>query len=222
MSHSHGPIPPQIALFDAYIRIAIPYCDTNKVRLKINALKIGALVTALGTWNLTIYPAYTNEATRSKDDTNNMNNLKETITDGLREIYGDLPESELLTTDRNTLNLPARDVVPTPAGVMDEGPTTTIESVKHVLHTLRFQNPKTPDSEEMPENQEIQLEIFVGEAGLTEDKITFGKSEKVTRFLYEVGFDPAQKGQTAYYRARYVNTRGQKSPPSDMMSEIVI
>ncbi len=68
--------------------------------------------------------------------------------------------------------------------VVDYTPQMSLETNAHLGHTLRFQNPKTPESGAIPEGQEIYLESYMGEANMADADIPFANGMKVTHQLY--------------------------------------
>jgi hypothetical protein len=140
----------------------------------------------------------------------------------LRLIYGDIPKSVLTANDRNTLNLPLRDTTPTPIQPVTFAPVISFDEIKNGVQMLRFQNPNTPDSNAMPEGQTVQLFNFIGAANIPDNDVPFAYFNETGRHLFKVELLPNQKGQTAYYRARYKTETGKVGPWSDVESEIVL
>jgi hypothetical protein len=99
----------------------IPYCETNKVRLTIDTTKMAAQVTNLTSWN-SVYNDSVNKNLTTKTLRDQRNGLIDTIEEGMREIYNDIPDSLLTDADRNTLNLPKRDTTNTPRGEITTAP----------------------------------------------------------------------------------------------------
>jgi len=104
---SSGPFPNPQGKFDSYVNIAIPYLNTNKTRLKVSATPIGKLLTLHTQWK-DIYPKSRNGNTRTVTIIGKKNTLRKEITALLRQVYSDIPDSTLTTSDRSTLTLKAR------------------------------------------------------------------------------------------------------------------
>jgi hypothetical protein len=139
----------------------------------------------------------------------------------MNTIYGDIPQSVLTSDDRIALRRPLHSHSHTPANKMSVAPTLTLESMIHLQHILRLQNPLTPDSKEMPAKQHIILEYFIGAADLHDDAIHFGNAKTITTFLYGVAFTDADVNQTIYYRVCYENTKGVRSVWSATMPKVI-
>ena len=96
-----------------------------------------------------------------------------------------------------------------------------MEEMVHLMHTLRFINPFDAETKEMPAGQKIKLEVYVGASGLKAADIPFAKTKSVTKFLKQISFTEEDVTKTAYYRASYINTRGQEGPASEIFSAVV-
>jgi len=218
--------PPKLTEFNDYVNIAIPYLDTNAVRLKVPALPLAAvkllhsdLINNNG-W-LQVYPLTIDEVTATKALRNRRDFLRPEIEKTMRIIFDDIPESVLTENDRLKLRLKKRDTVPTAAVVMDHAPDMDVEKFIHLQHTLRFSDPENPDSDEMPENQKIILENHVGVAGIADDQIPFSNAKNITRFTHIAVYTEAEVGKTAYYRACYESTRGERSAWGAVVKAVV-
>ena len=140
----------------------------------------------------------------------------------LRLIYRDIPTSALTINDRNTLRIPLRDTKPTLVQPVNFAPVLSFEKVSNGIHVVRIKNPETPESNAMPIRQRAEVQQYVGEAGLPDNDVPFAVLQDTGRHLLQVNFIPAQKGQTAYYRARYKSPTGKVGPWSDVVSELVL
>lgn len=84
----------------------------------------------------------------------------------LRRIYLDLPVSVLTTEHKITLNIKWHSNDSSSLiSLVDFSPRMIGKENEHLYQTLRLQNPKTPDSMEMPHGHWIYLEILFGKRG---------------------------------------------------------
>jgi len=225
-----GPFPTKNSEFNDYSNTVTPYLNANAVRLSVS----GANLTILNTfydnpgvvqndlgwkqlWALNI-----NDDTTTKTISDLVRIRRTDMEDTLRLIYGDIPKSALTVSDRNTLNIPLRDSTPTPVPVLTFAPDVEIDETRNGVQVLRVTNPQTPDTDAMPPNQKAELQTFVGAANIPDNNIAFVGLKTTSKHLNTVNFLPAQKGQTAYYRGRYVNPKGEQGPWSDVTSEIIL
>ena len=106
------------------------------------------------------------------------------------------------------LGLTVPDTEPTAVTAVDHGPLLAIGKINPLLHKIRITDPDTPDSKAMPAGHKALLERFIGPAGLQPGGIAWQVYKQSGRFLVNSEFTEQDKGKTAYYRARYVTTRG--------------
>jgi hypothetical protein len=111
-----------------------------------------------------------------------------------------------------SLSLTVPDTEPTAVTPVDYGPVLSIDTIRRLLHKIRVADPENPNTQAMPEGHKLTLERFIGEAGLESGDINWKVYKEVGRFLVRSQFTDADKGKTAYYRARYITTRGDYSP----------
>jgi len=230
MTHG-GPFPTKNTEVNDYFNLVVPYLSTNATRLGVSTGNTNALDTLydnngaaeqdeLG-WSQ-LWPLYTNRDTVTPTIREIIQTRKEEMETLLRTIYDDIPQSALTTNDRSTLTLPLRDTTPTTIQAVDFAPVISFDKVSNGIQVVRFQNPKTPDSNAMPDNQDCEVQRYVGAAGIAENEIPFAHFEDTGKHLLQVNYDPSDKGKTAYYRARYKTDTGKTGPWSDVQSEIVL
>ena len=88
-----------------------------------------------------------------------------------------------------------------------------IDAIKHLSHKLRLTDPANPHTQSKPKGvRAIQVFRFVGTSAPA-DVSEYQFVGDATRFLFESKFTLADVGKTAYYLARYVNTRGIPGDP---------
>lgn len=103
--------------FNEFVNEAVPHISTHRVRLGVTVANRDAL-TALhddsvgGTGWLQIWPKSQSTNQRTKTITGDKDKLRVNITELLRVIYQDVPESALIEEDRNVLRIFQRDSVP--------------------------------------------------------------------------------------------------------------
>lgn len=227
-----APFPSKNSDFNDYSNLVVPYLNANAVRLSVSAANLTALnliydngVMPLPQNDLgwkQLWLLYFNDDTVTPTIKKLIKTRRAQLEKQLRLIYGDIPNSALTANDRTTLNLPLRDTNTTPIQPVNFSPVISFEEVRNGIQILRFQNPQTPDSNAMPAGQIAEVQTFVGNAGLPDNNIAFVPLRDTGKHLLQVNLLPAQKGQTAYYRARYKTPTGGVGPYSDVASEIVL
>lgn len=219
MSKSRGPFPTKDADFNDYLQPAVPYIDANAGRLNA-ASNQTALDTMFGQWN-TIYPQSQNPNTATSTITAQKTQLRSDMEDLLRVIYSDIPESALTQQDRQTLNLPERDTTPTPVAIADHAPAIGIDSMQHLVITLRITDPDNPHTQAMPDGQGAEVNVAVQDMSATSFTWDADRSFITHRFLSDVQFEAGDVGKKAHFRCRYLNTRGEPGPWSDTMDSMI-
>jgi len=225
-----GPFPAANNELNDYFVSAIPYLDTASGRLNIDAGHLSTLDTLYDNstgvqqedgWSQ-LYAVYSVKATVTTTVRNLIKTRKEEIKTLMRIIFGDLPKSQLTAQDRLTLNLPERDTEPTTVQPVNFGPVVSFEKIDNQIHMVRFQNPQTPNSNAMPPGQHVELQMYIGDAGLVEPNIPFTHYEDTGQHILQVDFDPNDKGKTAYYRGRYETDTGKTGPWGDIQNELIV
>lgn len=103
--------------FNEFVNEAVPHMDSNRVRLGITVANRDVLKNlhddpAAGTGWLQIWPQSQSDNLRTRTITGLKDTLKEDITELMRDIYKDIPESVLTEEDRNVLRIFERDTIP--------------------------------------------------------------------------------------------------------------
>ena len=225
-----GPFPTENAELNGYFNTVTVYLPANEARLGIDAADLSALDTLYDNstgeqeedgWSQ-LWIVYDDAAKVTTTIRNLIKARKQEMQTLLRKIYGDLPKSKLSEQDRLTLDLPERDTEPTTIQAVDFGPVISFDKIDNQIHILRFQNPETPDSNAMPAGQHVELQRHIGDAGLEDNDVPFAHFEDTGKHLFQVDYEPEDKGKTAYYRGRYETDTGKTGPWGDVQSEIVV
>jgi hypothetical protein len=227
---SDGPFPQPVNDFNDYIDTVTPYINANAASLSVSGANLDALnqlvdkpgvsQSNLG-WRQ-LWLLYTSPDTVTKSIRDIVKQRRAQLEAQLRIIYGDIPQSFLTPNSRNVLNLPQRDFNPTPIQAVNFAPVISFDKISNGIQVLRFQNPQTPDSNAMPDNQKVEIQNFIGAANLPENSIQFQPLMDSGKHLLKITQQPQQKGLTAYYRARYKTNSGKTGPWSDVASEIIL
>lgn len=118
-----GPFPTENDSFNTYFNQVFNYLNlpANSARLGISAVNLGDLNTQKTQWDI-VFPLSQSDATSTKQNRGDRDDLRELIEDTLRTIYDDIPASAFNSTDRTTLNLPLRDTTRTTRGAITDIP----------------------------------------------------------------------------------------------------
>ena len=213
--------PTKLAEKNDYYTRCIPYCDTNKVRLMIDATKIGNQVTNLTNWN-GVYPDSVNKNLTTKTLRDERDLLIPVIENGLREIYKDIPQSKLTEADRNTLNLKKPDTIKTPRAKITDVPFVKITAKEGAL--MDFTCRTTSDSTRASIHKDADGIEFVYNIGgpppISAKDCT--KNFFSSRAKFTKQFDNADAGKMLYCFARWKNSSDEsKSGPWIFISAMI-
>jgi len=119
--------PTKDAEFNTHLGTVVTHLNNEATRLQVSTDHITELNDLKAVWD-DRYPKSTNPNTSTKTIRDQKNAARDNIEALLREIYDDMPASVLTTADRNELNLPERDTIPTPRGKMNTVPGVILNS----------------------------------------------------------------------------------------------
>jgi hypothetical protein len=220
--------------FSLFANSVIPYLNDNKSRLIITTAAQTAL--ALVTVNLTkaddgwnvVYPLTQIPAKSTSELILKKNQLRESIETNLHIVYNDIPLSLIEPKDSTILGISispvTRSAVPIPSSV----PSITITKHAHLTLDLRIEDTKTKEFlSNVSDAESIEIEsaflpnTTILPAGFPQKSdfrhvVTTGKS-KVT-----LNYDLDQIKGTDYIRARYLNSRKEAGPWSEVVITVVI
>lgn len=216
MSKHGGPFPRKDAEFNSYINSAIPYLFTHRTRLQVNATNINILNAKLADWNV-LFPKTQDKNQRTTALTEEKNNLREEIEDLLRAMLNDIPESILTEADRNTLNLPERDRVPTDTEVSDNPPDLDLKETGVGFQKIHAQNFEDPDFDGIPDGvSHIRTTWHIGD-NPPANPGDFSETKDFTTAIFNINFLPEDAGKMVHIAGRYIGNRGQEGPWSKVV-----
>ena len=200
--------------FNTHLVGAVRHLNDNHLRLKVDPDNLSDLNDLFNHptegWKV-IYKITEDDGTATKNARKKREILKNKIVKVLLLIFGDIPNSVLTVDDRSALRLNQNKKGKTRVSRMKRAPNYSLVKTFHLLHRLRFQNPLTPESRAMPYKQHIVLECYIGAAGIADKDVQWVNAQDVTRAFFNKTFSEGDVSKTAYYRACYENSRGERS-----------
>jgi hypothetical protein len=232
-----GVFPSTDSEFSIDINNIITYLNVpaNKSRLVIttaaqaNLATVTTLVTTAGTgWN-TVYAQSINPSANTTTITQTKNSQRAQIERLLRSIYDDIPQSVLTQTDRDTLHIALRDKTATPVPVPPNEPVIAIKGRGHLYINFNITDPSRPQTQAKPEGVDtIEIQSAFLPINTPKDQAEnfpaesdFRHLESTGKFLYKRVYEMSHLAGTDFLRARYVNTRKQPGPWSEIISVVV-
>ena len=211
-----GPFPNKNADFNDYVDTTLPYLNTHKARLGVTDAHLnvlnplynnGGVAQNLLGWSQ-LWPLHINDDNNTKTINTLVATRRAQIEARMRLIYDDIPNTNLTAGDRITLRLPARDTTPTDINPAAYSPVLTMDKIVGHTHILRIADPTNPETQAMPEGNNVKIENFVGAKGLSGGALVFGNEQTTGKFLITFAYTEDDAGKTAYYRPRYYTKRG--------------
>ena len=209
--------PPPIHEFASNLTFVYGYLLLNATRLGISTENMAQLTLLYSTgttpkpsW-IGLWINYTNPLVVNSNSRAKVLVCRHDIEQLLLTIYDDIPKSKWTADDRTALRRPLKSTSHTPAQIMAVAPDLELADLIPSGIKIHLSNPLTPDTDEMPEYNHVDLEIYVGLPGLDPAKLEYTHLADVTRALFLIGFNPDQSSLTAYIRGVYVNTTGKRS-----------
>ncbi len=121
--------------------------------------------------------------------------------------------------DRTYLGLTVADGSQTPAPVPATHPVLKIDISQPQQHTILIQDEASSSKAKPAGVMQCEIWFKVSQEVPTEDEMAYaGSSSKAT---FVVKYKDTQSGLRAYYKARWVNTRGEQGPWGAMVSAVI-
>lgn len=147
---------------------------------------------------------------------------RQQLEEAVRQLTRTLQTNPSLTdADKADLQITVPDGKRTPAQVPATRPVAQVDTSKPQRHTISWVDENTPTSKAKPEGVygcELRCQIG-GTEPVDPDEMRFLAID--TRTPYVAEFDGADAGKTVYYRLRWVNTRNEAGPWSDIYSATI-
>lgn len=210
--------------YNEYLQPASEHLNTNKVRLGVSDPNLATLNGQVTNWNTT-YPLSKNKDTRTTAITKTKNLLKKQISNTLRKIYADIPESALNIDDREILRILHRDNNPSPVPV----PTTTPDVNLHggdgsqIIIRYAILGGESGSSSSRKKPLHIKYMEFCYKIG---DPAPINSDDCnlrviISKIPYYLNLDSSNSGKRLYGYGRWVNSRNQPGPWSVMVSVVI-
>ena len=169
------------------------------------------------------YDDWSDEDARNHDKVVALEEAREDYEELIRTFVGEwLRENKKVNNAAKAiLGLTVPDEERTAVTPVDHGPRLALHDIKPLVHKIRITDPETPDSKAMPKGHKAVLDRFIGKAGLEAGEIDWEVYKQTGRFLADSTFTAVDKGKSAYYRARYVTTRGDFTVYSNTLEEVI-
>jgi hypothetical protein len=126
--------------------------------------------------------------------------------------------------DRAEMGITVRDTSPTPAPAPTSRPLALIDSGQRLTHQLRLVDESTPTRRARPVGvlgAEVWVKLVDADQPAPTDPAALTFLTMTTKPSFRAEFKAGEGGKTAVYMARWVNTRGEKGPWSEITTATV-
>jgi hypothetical protein len=190
--------------------------------LDVSELK--PLEDALADWNKD-FAAHNAAQARAEGARQEKDEARRTLEAAIRPVTAFVQGFPKTTdADRATIGITVRDAGGTPTSAPTSRPLARVESGQRLTHTLRFTDESTPTRKAKPRGVQ-GAEVWLALADPNTPAPPLGDSYKFlslsSRGALQADFPSADAGKTAYYALRWVSTRGEKGPWSEVTSATV-
>lgn len=210
-------IPASDADFDLFRARFDKYLKDNLAALGLTAGDITTLNTLETAWTSALADFLTKRALLDAA-VQLKNTTRQQLEDVIRALSQQLQSNPATTNDQRAglgITVPdeTRSRVPAP----NTSPLGQVDTDERLQHTIHFRDSKTPDSKSKPEGYRgCQIWVFIGtEAPTSLEQLHYVATD--TRTPYVLEFDQQDAGKNAYYRLRWVNTRDEPGPWSELI-----
>ncbi len=190
--------------------------------LNIDDLK--PLKEALSSWNAA-FPAHVAAQQRAEAARQNKDGARRELEAQARPITSFIQGYPKTTdADRATIGITVRDASGTPTPTPTTRPQAMVQSGQRLTHTLRLTDESTPTRRARPKGvlgAEVWLTLIDAGQPAPTDPNALAFLTMATKPTIRADFRAGDGGKTAVYMARWVNTRGEKGPWSEITTATV-
>ena len=217
-------IPRPDADYNAWIANFVTYANANLAGLGLVAADMTPVTTAQATWNTNFAANIAAQAT-AEGARANKDGARTTLTATIRPLVRRLQASTAVSDpERASLGITIPDPGSTPVAPPTTSPTCTIGCGERLRHTLDFRDSVTPTSRAKPAGvigAEVWVKLTAIGAPTPGDPADFDFLALDTSTPYLAEYAGPDGGKNANYILRWVNSRGQKGPWSEVFSATI-
>jgi hypothetical protein len=182
------------------------------------------LMKALETWNAQ-YPAHVKAQAAAEGARQAKDAARAALEKEVRPVTNFVQGYPKTTdADRAEMGITVRDTSPSPAPAPSSRPLALVESGQRLTHQLRLVDESTPTRRARPAGvlgAEVWVKLVDADSPAPTDPAALTFLTMTTKPSFRAEFKAGEGGKTAVYMARWVNTRGEKGPWSDVTTATV-
>lgn len=216
---NHDYIPRGDVNFDVWQGNMMQIVEANGDNWGIPADALSALKNKQAAWNPAYFKA-SNRNNRSSADVVAKNEARRDYEKSLRNFIFEwlARNSKIKDDDRERMGLTVRKTTHTPMPVPTSFPSGRINFLNRLQHSIYFHDESAGKAKPFGVHG-CEIYISIREASANDSGFTYLAME--TRSPYIHNFKDSDAGKIAYYRLRWVNTRGKPGPWSDTFNAII-
>jgi hypothetical protein len=215
-------LPSQDAELVAWLTNFVTYANANLAALGLVAGDMTPITTNQTAFNT----AFNNNITAQNNARNAAaakdlarTNLELVVRTLVRKIQG---TPTVTNAQRQSLGISERGTARTPVEIPKTRPVLTVDTSQRLQHTVAFADETTPTSKAKPDGvQGCEIWVFVGATPPADPK-GYHFLAMDTKTPYVAHFEGADGGKTAHYMGRWVNTKGETGPWSEIVSATIV
>jgi hypothetical protein len=215
---NRDPLPRADGDFDAWQAVFIGYLNLNGVPLGLTPAQCAAPTAPQAAWTAD-YAASLNPAAATPAVTAQKREARAALEAVLRPLVREIQALPTTTDEqRVAMGLHVHATGHAPAPVPSTARLATVDTSRRLQHVVHFRDSASPHSKAKPAGV-LGCEIWAKVGGpppASVAELVYLATDTATPYLAE--YDIAQAGETVYYWLRWVNTRGQTGPWSEVVN----
>ncbi|MEP7170154.1 MAG: hypothetical protein ABI855_12345 [Bacteroidota bacterium] len=212
--------------FNTEVGIAVPYLNTNKIRLAVTTGQVTDTGNFLTDWN-TKYGIYITPSTHTSESVKDINDLYNLFHPYYIGVVQQIKNNKSITLTGGDIaalhihvDAPHRHHVERPAFA----PSNTMIKSTHLVNKIFTSNPNPPHEDDIAlpaDVSRIGRKLAVVPPAEIPRPEQYHNLETVGSTTFDLVFDPAQEAAKCYLITWYENNRGEAGPPSNPVSFVI-
>ncbi len=214
-------LPSQDAELVAWMTNFVTYANANLAALGLVAGDMTPVSTNQTTFNTTFnanIAAQNNAKNAAAAKDLARTNLEIVVRTVVRKIQG---TPTVTNAQRQSLGISERGTARTPIGIPKSSPILSVDTSQRLQHTIGFVDEETPTSKAKPEGvRGCQIWLFIGAVpSKLPAEYHYLTTDTKTPYVYH--FEGEDGGKNANYMGRWVNTKDEPGPWSEIVSATI-
>jgi hypothetical protein len=210
--------------FDAWIAHFFPEVNKWWKAQGLNIDDLSALNQALEAWHV-LYPAHVAAQAAAEGARSAKDQARQSLEAAIRPVTRFVQSYPTTTNaDRALLGISVRTTTRSRAAAPNSRPLAIVDAASRLTHQLRLVDESTPTRRAKPQGvlgAEVWVKLVDADTPPPTDPAALSFLALTTQSTCRAEFPQAARGKTAVYMVRWVNTRGEKGPWSEITTATV-